>query len=196
MNTKTTKTIWAALISASPAITMAQTSPDQIVCLGDETEYTISNAVEGSSYKWNIESGGEQTRLSSKTKAAKVSWDKAGNYKLSVQEINEAGCEGPVAIINVQVQKAPSAEFDNALLCYGEQLSINLSGTAPFDVEYTIDGSPQKLTGIKESKYELPKNIPGKYALTKVTDKTCSSKPKENSTSTIGSEMKALTIKH
>ena len=69
-------------------------------------------------------------------------------------------------MVKVHRQKAPSTAFDNAQVCYGEPLKISLSGTAPYEIFYTLDGDEKSAT-TSESTYTLP-NTPGKYTITKV----------------------------
>jgi len=187
------KTIITATIAASATFCTAQTAPDQTVCLGANHEYGIENPVEGSVYHWIVNGG---SNISDTAPTISITWEKEGDYQLSVYETNEAGCDGPQSSITISVVSAPKAEFDNAQLCYGEQLSIELSGSAPFSVEYTLDGQRKTISDISTTTYKLPKNVAGKYALTKVSDKYCNSVPETNSKAIIGNIMKPLTIKH
>jgi len=88
----------------------------------------------------------------------------------------------------------PSAQFDNASLCYGEPLNVILGGEAPFSVDYTLDGKDFSATDISTEIYRMP-DTPGRYSITKVSDRNCSSAPENNNNAVIGKEMKAPRIK-
>lgn len=71
-----------------------------------------------------------------------------------------------------------SASFDNTAVCYGEPLKITLSGSEPFTVFYTLNGTEKS---IETDKTEfLMDNISGKYKITKVKDSACEFLPTEN----------------
>ncbi|MBO7597266.1 MAG: hypothetical protein J6T70_09510, partial [Bacteroidales bacterium] len=89
-------------------------------------------------------------------------------------------------------QTLPSAEFDNATVCYGEPLKVILSGTAPFEVFYSFDGQEKSFTTNK-TEFQMA-NIPGKYIITKVKNGACESAPISNSSAVIVPELKKLTI--
>jgi len=88
----------------------------------------------------------------------------------------------------------PSAQFDNASLCYGEQLNVILDGEAPFSIDYTLDGKDFSATDISTGIYSMP-DTPGRYSITKVSDRNCSSVPETNNNAVIGKEMEAPRIK-
>ncbi len=172
--------------------------PDQTVCRGQVVDYSIENPTDGSKYIWGVTSlamGNAQNVSESDNGDRKtIKWLDFGMFELLVYEQDEAGCTGPVSKILVQVTNGPTAEFDNAQNCYGEPLKIELTGTAPFSVEYTLDGEPKNISNISTKTYTMP-NIPGKYILKKVTDATCSVEPSKNTEAIIGKEMKTLVIR-
>lgn len=171
--------------------------PDQTVCHGQVVDYYIENPTAGSKYFWGITTptmGNVQYVSDSDSDKKTIKWQNFGMFELLVYEQDEAGCTGPVSKILVQVTNGPTAEFDNAQNCYGEPLKIELTGTAPFSVEYTLDGEPKTISNISGKSYTMP-NIPGKYVITKITDATCSVEPSQNKEAIIGKEMKTLVIR-
>lgn len=88
-----------------------------------------------------------------------------------------------------------SAMFDNATVCYGEPLKIIISGSAPFEVSYTLDGE-LKTINTDNTEYQID-NIPGSYKLTKITDsKGCEIEPDNNNSAEILPKLQKLTITH
>lgn len=67
----------------------------------------------------------------------------------------------------------PTAQFNNAHVCYGDisPLSIELSGTPPFTIEYTIDEKSEKVENITDNHLIL--SASGHYRLTKVSTLQC-----------------------
>ena len=85
--------------------------------------------------------------------------------------------------------------FDNATVCYGEPLKIIISGSAPFEVSYTLDGE-LKTINTDNTEYQID-NIPGSYKLTKITDsKGCEIEPDNNNSAEILPKLQKLTITH
>lgn len=85
-----------------------------------------------------------------------------------------------------------SAAFDNVIVCNGQPLNILLSGNAPFEVFYKIDGEEHRIK-TSEPSYQLP-NVAGKYQITKIIDASCEAVPTVNNAAEIAQKMKALRI--
>ncbi len=86
-----------------------------------------------------------------------------------------------------------SAMFDNATVCYGEPLKIIISGSAPFEVSYTLDGELKNIN-TDNTEYQID-NIPGSYKLTKITDsKGCEIEPDNNNSAEILPKLQKLII--
>jgi len=73
-------------------------------------------------------------------------------------------------------------------------LNVILGGEAPFSVDYTLDGKDFSATDISTGIYRMP-DTPGRYSITKVSDRNCSSVPETNNNAVIGKEMEAPRIK-
>ena len=85
-----------------------------------------------------------------------------------------------------------SAAFNNAIACHGQPLKILLSGDAPFDISYTIDGEEHSIK-TTENSYQLP-DVPGRYVITKIKDASCETVPTANNTAEIAPEMRQVRI--
>ena len=85
------------------------------------------------------------------------------------------------------------AFFNNSIVCFGDEgLKINLSGTAPYEVFYTLDGEEKSFkTSAKE--FILP-NIVGKYKIEKVKDATCEFLPVIDNEAVVYDKLKKIKI--
>ena len=163
------------------------------VCTSQTKTYSVDNSEQGIVYYWEV-AGGE---LSATTGSeVSVKWaDTEGNGTLCVYSKHiETGCVSDKIVYSIKRKKAPTVEFDNASVCYGEPLKVMLSGTAPFEVFYTLDGETNSFkTDISE--YQMD-NISGNYQLIKVTDgNACEASPTDNNTAIIVSKLQKLIIK-
>ncbi len=95
------------------------------------------------------------------------------------------------------ITNPPTAQFNNAHVCYCDQspLSIELSGTPPFTIEYTIDEKSEKVENITENHFNL--SASGNYRLTKVSTLQCPQGGKigAQAEAVIGKPLKKLIIK-
>ena len=87
-----------------------------------------------------------------------------------------------------------SAHFDNAVVCFEEPLNIFISGAAPYEVSYTLNGE-LKTINTDKTEFQID-NIPGSYKLTKITDSNgCEAEPDNNNTAIIVPKLQKLIIK-
>jgi hypothetical protein len=85
------------------------------------------------------------------------------------------------------------AFFNNSIVCFGDEgLKINLSGTAPYEVFYTLDGE-EKSFKTSEKEFILP-NIVGKYKIEKVKDATCEFLPVIDNEAVVYDKLKKIKI--
>lgn len=187
--------IGISLISFSMSFALSNDPPSiplPDVCTSQTKTYSVDNPEQGIVYYWEVV-GGE---LSATTGSeVSVKWaETEGNGTLSVYSKHiESGCVSDKNVYSVKRKKSPTVEFDNASVCYGEPLKVILSGTAPFEVFYTLNNESKSFkTDITE--YQMP-NVSGKYQLIKVTDgSACEFSPIQNNTAVIVPELKKLII--
>ncbi|MBP5369945.1 MAG: hypothetical protein J6Z01_15985 [Bacteroidales bacterium] len=162
------------------------------ICASIPTTYSVESPEPGYTYHWQITGGTLNNTTGQSTTAT---WDETeGIGTLSVYaEDQSTGCKSEITEYRVQRHKSPSATFDNAQVCYGEPLNISLSGTAPYEIYYNINGEGKSIS-TSESEYTMS-NIPGKYTISKVKDKYCETEPNQNNTSEILPKLNKLTIK-
>ncbi len=172
------------------------TNPD-IVCAGSNTYYKIPSSSAGSTFAWGIYNSGGTIELTSQSDSIRVTWQNTlGTDSLWVVETNNAGCKGDTAKLTIIRVAKPTAEFDNATLCYGETLKINLTGEPPYNIEYTLNGTTITQTGITENPYSVGETA-GTYELLKITDKNCGNNTSSGQyTAIIGKELQPLQIIH
>ncbi len=184
------------LIFAANILAQSTTNPDT-VCVGSNTYYKVPNPTQGSTFTWGIYNSGGTIETTSQSDSIRITWQNtAGTDSLWVFEADNAGCKGDTAKLTVVRVAKPTAEFDNATLCYGETLKINLTGKPPYNVEYTLNGTTVTQTGITDNPYSVG-GTPGTYNLLQITDKYCNNNTfSGQSTAIIGKELQSLQIIH
>jgi len=83
---------------------------------------------------------------------------------------------------HVTIASEPTATLSGeTILCENipsNSLPINLTGTGPWDLEYTLNGVPQNpVVGIVYNNFQLPVTTPGIYLLTAVNSNGCEGMP-------------------
>ena len=91
---------------------------------------------------------------------------------------NTTGCVNQVREpVNVTVYSIPTATLSGGgTVCTGSPLptiSIDLTGTAPWNLTYTYDGTPVTVTGITASPYVITNAAVGTYVATAASDAFC-----------------------
>ncbi|MBP5502211.1 MAG: hypothetical protein J6Y24_05410 [Bacteroidales bacterium] len=162
------------------------------VCPSATKKYSVESPEAGYTYHWNVSGGTLSNDTGTETT---VIWNNTeGEGTLSVYaEESLTGCKSDITEYKVHRQKAPSAQFDNAQVCYGEPLKIILNGNAPYNIFYTFNGENKTIT-TSNTEYQMD-NIVGRYQITKVTDQFCETSIKENNTAEILPKLNKLTIK-
>ena len=161
------------------------------ICPLTQAKYSIESPELGYTYHWQVVGG---TLSNSTGSEVTVTWDDSeGLGTLTVYaEQTATGCKSEITEYKVQRHKSPSATFDNAQVCYGEPLKINLTGTAPYEIIYNLNGNQKNITTSK-TEYTMP-NIPGKYTITKIKDQYCEFEPTKDNTSEILPQLNKLHI--
>ncbi len=139
-------------------------------------------------YEWDFGDGFKSTEITPTHQYAA-----SGNYTVTLEVTLKNGSRKilPTRKIIIFDQK-PSATFDNAQVCDGEQLKITLTGTAPYQIFYTFNGENKFIT-TSDNEY-LMNNISGRYQITKVTDQFCEYEPNQNNAAEILPKLNKLTI--
>lgn len=161
------------------------------ICPFIPINYSVESPDPSLVYHWQIIGG---TLSNTTGSEVTVTWDDSeGLGTLSVYaEQTGAGCKSEITELKVQCRKSPSATFDNAQVCYGEPLKINLTGTAPYEIIYNLNGNQKNITTSK-TEYTMP-NTPGKYTITKIKDQYCEFEPTKDIISEIMPQLNKLHI--
>ncbi len=153
--------------------TAQSTANPDTVCAGSNVYYKLPSATLNSTYTWGIKGSGGTLTFGQSTDSIRVAWtNTAGSDTLWVVETNAAGCKGDTAKLTVIKVAPPTAEFDNATLCYGETLKINFTGYPPYNVQYTLNGNTVNQSGITQNPYSVG-GTAGNYILVQISDKHC-----------------------
>lgn len=140
-------------------------------CEGDSL-FIKGPKVSGANYNWNGPNGFTSTATDSLVFGS-VTADLTGEFTLTL-EAN--GCVSPVGKVNVEVFAKPSAVLSgDEVICEGDtkDLPLRLSGTAPFEVLYALDGEPQGvlMTSLNDFKIKVGASKGGEYSLLSMSDK-------------------------
>jgi len=98
-----------------------------------------------------------------------------GNYALTA--LTDANCVGNVSgNLDVTILSLPTALISGGgTICEGDELpfQVDLTGTGPWSVVYTIDGIPQPSFTSVSDIYTFLSDVEGEYTVTQVTDQNC-----------------------
>lgn len=196
MKTKIVTTIIVLIIMAFNANAQTTANPDT-VCAGSNTYYKIQSPTTGSTYIWGVFQGQGAITSGTGTDSIRIQWDNTtGTDSLWVSESNAANCMGDIYTLVVERVAQPTAEFDNATLCFGESLNVNFTGYPPFSIEYTANGNTVTQSDIVQNPFSVG-GTAGNYILVGVTDKHCGNNaPSGTITAVIGQQLQELQIIH
>ncbi|MCK4694764.1 MAG: hypothetical protein KAT74_03330, partial [Candidatus Cloacimonetes bacterium] len=100
-----------------------------------------------------------------------------GDYSVQTTDVN--GCQSSesstVTIIEIPLPTA-TISGDAAICDDGSEaiITVNLTGTAPWEITYQIDGANDStITNINSSPYKFNTLIPGQYSISQVSDTFC-----------------------
>ncbi len=165
-------TSFIVIFAVNLLFAQSSANPDY-VCAGSTEEYKIENHDANSTYTWSIENGSGTIQATAVSSVIKIKWkDTGGTDKIKVYETNQAGCKGDTYTLDVVRLVAPTAKLSSDKVCYGEKLQVEFTGTAPFSIEYTFNGSTKKVSDINSTKYDLGGES-GDYSLVKVSSSSC-----------------------
>jgi len=170
------------LLALAPA--MAQIT---IVRVGEITDLSVEQ-MPGDTYSWDLYSDStvnfavtDGTALAEGAArfvndentgpAVQVEWLKPGDYFFKVTSWDITGCTNNLRIGIVRVlESLPTATMTSTTICIGETatITIEFTGTGPWEFDYTDGTTTQTVTGILTSPYEL-RIDPGPKATTTYT---------------------------
>ncbi len=144
---------------------------DNIVCALETGSYSVPDHA-GSVYTWSLPTGAALIGDPSAASITVTFGTVSGN--ISVREVNAAGCITNHNPLAVTVRPLPTAIISNSgTVCVEDTQPVNISltGTAPWNVVYAINGADQPvIANIMASPYTLNAPAAGNYTITTVTD--------------------------
>ncbi|MFN8889556.1 MAG: PA14 domain-containing protein, partial [Cyclobacteriaceae bacterium] len=167
-------------IIVNPAPVTSSISGSSSVCENaTASAYSVTNTI-GSTYSWTI-TGGVQAS-GTNTNSITVNWGAAGAGSVSVTETNSNTCVGTAVTLPVTINALPSGSLSgNASICVGQPttLTINLTGTGPWNISYSDGSTVTPINGIATSPHTFTVNpfITTTYSLVAVSDANCTGAP-------------------
>ncbi len=143
---------------------------DDIVCALETGVYSVPNHA-GSVYTWTLPTGAALIGDPSAASITVTFGTVSGN--ISVREVNAAGCITNHNPLAVTVRPLPTAIISNSgTVCVEDThpITITLTGAAPWNVVYAINGADQPVIAVGASPYTLNAGAAGNYTITSVTD--------------------------
>ncbi|MBK8490533.1 MAG: hypothetical protein IPL49_06375 [Saprospirales bacterium] len=139
------------------------------VCDGEIATYSVGADPNATSYNWTVPAGATIT-AGAGTNSITIDWTGSNNGNVCVRALNACG-QSPQTCFAVTVNDAPTAVLSGGgAFCAGSggtiNLSIDLSGTSPWDITYAINGVAQPtLVGVTTDPYIITTSTPGVYTL-------------------------------
>ncbi|MCB0518741.1 MAG: gliding motility-associated C-terminal domain-containing protein [Saprospiraceae bacterium] len=157
-------------VTLTPAPNMPIISGDSSVCSNQgAVAYTITNPQTGVTYNWTAPPG---ATISGSGTSVTVNFSNAASGQVCATATNT--CGNTQGCFPVTVTPAPTAVISGTgAVCAGSGGSINLSialtGTAPWEVVYSVGGAQQSIT-VNASPHTLSVSTIGTYTLVSVSD--------------------------
>ncbi|MBE0666451.1 MAG: hypothetical protein IH593_02140, partial [Bacteroidales bacterium] len=152
---------------------VAPVAGDDMVCSLETGVYSVPDSI-GSVYSWSLPPGSALIGNPSGASITVIFGTVSGN--ISVRETNAAGCVTDHTPLAVTVRPRPTATISNSgTICIGDTHPVNLAltGTAPWNVEYAVNGVTQPaLLNINSSPATINATLAGNYTIVSVTDAT------------------------
>jgi gliding motility-associated-like protein len=162
-------TCFSVTINSVPAVP-TMSGPASVCNNGGNYTYTVSNPPSGVTYNWTAPAGATITGSGA---SVNINFNGAPSGQVCVTAQNACGNSTP-ACQPVQVIVAPSGTISGSgSFCEGSgdhvNLTITLTGTGPWTVNYAVNNGPDSTLSISSSPYTLAAYEAGTYTLTSVT---------------------------
>jgi len=145
---------------------------DNPVCAYSTHTYSVTGRA-GSVYNWTLPGGAAIIGDPSSSTITVVFGNVGGT--ILVRETNVAGCVTNHNPFSVTVNPLPAANITNGgTMCDGgsRPLNVSLTGTAPFDFTYAINGVTQPPVSTTSNTYTINATLAGTYTIVTVSDAT------------------------
>ena len=164
-------------VTVNQAIT-ASIDPVSPVCSGDPLPNIVMHFTGTAPFDFTYTVDGAPTVVTGHNTATFTITNAAvGTYKVTALDDASTCPTGSLGTaVSVIVNTSPTATFAAVpARCAGDPqptLTINLTGTAPFDFTYTVNGTPVAVSGHGSLTYTIPTAADGTYIITALDDAT------------------------
>ncbi|MEZ4959780.1 MAG: gliding motility-associated C-terminal domain-containing protein [Saprospiraceae bacterium] len=153
-------------IPATPTLN----GPATVCSSGGTYTYSVGSPVAGITYNWTAPPG---ATINGTGSSVTIDFNGASNGQVCVSAGNACGTSNQ-ACQTVQVVQAPMATISGSgSFCAGVtaniNLTINVTGTGPWDVGYSLNGGAPTMVTIQTSPYTLQVSQAGTYTITSVS---------------------------
>lgn len=141
----------------------SQDIPSDTVCAGSNEFYKVLKTP-GSSYHWSISSGGTSIYgVDTKNDSVMIEWtnsEEMSEEYVKVVETNKYGRSGDTVILKVVKYPVPTAIISGSDTLFDgntgtNKIKVDLTGTAPWDIEYNDGTTDISLKGIESSPFYI-----------------------------------------
>ena len=165
------QTCISVIVDTPPDAPSFTSGPNQ-VCATDMAQYCVNNDPEATSWSWTSPAGDFPN---STNNCLDIDWTGLSGGNICVTANNDCG-SSPQTCFNVAIIDSPTAQLSGqGEFCTGSgatiDLTINLTGTAPWTVTYTLNnGGVMSIPNIQFSPFTWTVSQAGTYNLVTVTD--------------------------
>ncbi len=169
----------SSVISDEPSaacITSATMLIEELTLCGEETG-VIEIEFNGDgpwTFEYSIDNINQPTIISSQNPYL-LAVNNEGIY--TIESVVDPNCVGTVdGSVDVNYQPLPTSFIEgDFMVCSGisQPIVINITGSSPWTIEYSIDGIPQSIITTTESPFILETNQIGEYEIIGITDEYC-----------------------
>ena len=180
-----------ALVIIPVILTMASAMAQTAVYQGQTTEFSVEDML-GDSYEWEFYNDstinfatdlgtaiadGDLAFVGSNTgPIINVNWLQSGVYFYKVTARDATGCSNNLKVGRIEILNALSTAIITAPpICIGDEakLLVELTGQAPFAINYTDGANNYTITGLTDNQFEIELGqitVPTEYRITEITN--------------------------
>ena len=146
---------------------------DDILCADESGTYTVLADPNVTTYNWTTPNG--EPIVGQGTNAITVDWTGSTGGQVCLDVSNACGSPAAPACFDVTINPVPTAMltgFGSFCTGSGDQidLTLELTGTPPWDVTYEIDGASPTTITVNTTPFTITTGTAGVYTLTDVVD--------------------------
>ncbi len=149
----------------APALDASFTATATEVASGDRISFKVNNPITGYAYVWSMPGADVETV---NTLAAAATYQGAGTFTVTLTATSPSGAKAQESMDIKVSEVAPEADFtlSDAVVLKGNNVTLtSTSKHKPTDVEWTLNGTVQKLTVTNAPVYNYTTEEPGVYSI-------------------------------